>query len=182
MFPCRIADHAELRLIPADDAETLFALIEDNRDHLDVWMLWSSLIRSADDARAAVGAWAEKYAAGNGFHVGIYVDGQLAGGMACRFIDRQNHKAEIGYWLVPQQVGKGIVARACTLVINHLFAAEKLHRIEIQAVTTNGRSRAVAERLGFTLEGVLRESGYFVGQFHDHALYALLDRDWTANR
>ncbi len=180
MFPCRIDNHAEMRVIPDSDAETLFSLIDRNRDHLDVWMLWSSLIRSEDDARAAVRAWAAKYAAGNGFHVGVYVDGQLAGGMACRYIDRENSRTEIGYWLVPEQVGKGIVVRACTLIINDLFAVEKMHRIEIQAVTANTRSRAVAERLGFTLEGIVRESGYFVGKFHDHALYSLLDREWAS--
>lgn len=181
MFPCRIDDHIEMRVMQDSDANALFDLISHNRDHLDVWMRWSSMVQTLDDARSVIQAWADKYEAGNGFHVGVYIDGKLAGGIACRFINRESSKTEIGYWLVPEQVGKGIVSRACTLVIDHLFNVEKLHRIELQAVAGNVKSRAVAERLGFKLEGILRESEWFIGRFHDHALYSLLDREWTTS-
>jgi ribosomal-protein-serine acetyltransferase len=71
-----------------------------------------------------------------------------------------------------------LVTRAARAVIDALFTREALHRIEIQAVIDNAPSRAVAERLGFQLEGIKRESEWITSAFRDHAFYALLEQDW----
>ncbi len=53
-----------------------------------------------------------------------------------------------------------------------------MHRITIRARTDNVRSRAVAERLGFTFEGVMREALLVQEDHHDAALYSLLRNEW----
>jgi len=177
-FPTRVDDGIEMRPFQPEDAEVLIDLITRNRERLDRWMRWTAPVKTLDDARSLIRQFQERLAGGDSYHVGLWVDGQLAGGIAVRGIDRDNGNSEIGYWLGEEYVGKGLVTRSCRLVINDLFQNEGVHRIEIQAVSDNFPSRAVAERLGFTFEGIRRECIWITDAFKDHALYALLDREW----
>jgi RimJ/RimL family protein N-acetyltransferase len=49
-----------------------------------------------------------------------------------------------------------------------------LHRVEAIVAVTNERSTYLLRRLGFAREGLLRDSFFGGGRFHDHELYALL--------
>ncbi len=182
MFPLRIADDLELRPLAITDAEALRALIAGNRAHLDPWLRWSGRVHTLDDARALIERFALKQETADGFHAGLWLDGQLIGGIVCHGINRESRKSEIGYWLSAANTGKGIVTRACRAVIAELFTGEDLHRLEIQCATDNFRSRAVAERLGFTFEGVKRELEWLTTRYADHALYSLLRQEWEAAR
>ncbi len=182
MFPAYIDDGIVLRPLEAPDSAAMFDLIARNRAHLDPWLRWSGRIKAREDAEQLIQRFAAKYAAGDGFHAGLWVDEVLAGGIVAHFINRESCKTEIGYWLGAEFTGKGLVTRACRVVIDSLFADEQLHRIEIQCVTDNQRSRAVAERLGFRFEGIKRESEWITSAFRDHALYALLDYEWRRTR
>ena len=178
LFPLSIPYDLELRPLTDDDAERMFALITHNRAHLDAWLRWSGRVQTVDDVSALIQRFTAKQLAGDGFHAGIWFQGQFAGGLVCHFINRESNKTEIGYWLGAAYTGKGIITRACRSVITNLFAHEKMHRVEIQCVVENKPSRAVAERLGFTLEGIKRESDWITSAYRDHCMYALLDREW----
>ena len=55
------------------------------------------------------------------------------------------------------------------------------HRIEIQAAADNRRSRAVAERLGFTFEASMRDGHRHPdGTYVDQVVYGLLEHEWPA--
>jgi ribosomal-protein-serine acetyltransferase len=178
VFPLQIDPEIEVRPFAASDAEAMFALICRNRAHLDPWLRWSGRVQSLEDTRQLIQRFADKQAVGDGFHAGLWVGGALAGGVVVHFINRESRKSEIGYWLGAEYVGQGLVTRAARAVIERLFSVEGMHRIEIQAVIDNLPSRAVAERLGFTLEGIKRESEWITSAFRDHAMYALLEQDW----
>jgi ribosomal-protein-serine acetyltransferase len=179
-FPLKIDGDIELRLFAQNDAQILHELITHNRNHLDQWMRWSARVQTLENVHDFIQKASERYQAKEGFHVGLWYHGQLVGGIACRDINYESHHAEIGYWLGKEFVGKGLVTRCCQTVIRRLFEDEQMHRIEIQCVTDNVRSRAVAERLGFVFEGVRRESEWITSSFRDHALYSLLVHEWKA--
>jgi ribosomal-protein-serine acetyltransferase len=52
------------------------------------------------------------------------------------------------------------------------------NRVEIRADVENRRSRAIPERLGFELEGVLRQAQRLGETYRDQVVYAVLARDW----
>lgn len=86
--------------------------------------------------------------------------------------------AEIGYALSTAYQGVGIMPQALTLLLAELFLRSKLDRIEARCATDNSRSQRVLDKLGFQLEGHLRD--YFVlrGKRVDNYLYAILRRDF----
>ena len=82
-------------------------------------------------------------------------------------------KLEIGYWLGTAHHGKGFATEAVHAMV--AFARDVLgaKRLEITSDVANAKSRAVAERTGFTLEGILRQARRNVqGGLADHCMYA----------
>jgi ribosomal-protein-serine acetyltransferase len=69
------------------------------------------------------------------------------------------------------------MTECCRAFIAHAFETWKLNRITIECATENTRSRGVPERLGFKLEGVVRQSEWLHDRYVDHALYGLLKSD-----
>ena len=84
----------------------------------------------------------------------------------------------LGYWLARDAQGRGLITRGVAAMLDHAFGPWRLHRVEIRAAPDNARSRAVPERLGFTLEGRLRDAERHPGGFRDLVVYALLAPDW----
>jgi ribosomal-protein-serine acetyltransferase len=66
-------------------------------------------------------------------------------------------------------------------MIAYAFCSLNVNRVEIRAEPSNTRSRAVAERLGFTMEGILRQVVNMGDRFADRAVYSLLREEWQDN-
>src|SRR5512143_1091537 len=99
MDPIPLGPNQLLRPLTQADATAVHALITANREHLDRWLRWSSAVRSLSDVSALVAQFQDKLSRGDGFHLGLWVEGELAGGCVCWYIQRQNRNSEIGYWL-----------------------------------------------------------------------------------
>ncbi len=63
------------------------------------------------------------------------------GGCGLNNINAQHKKGEIGYWLLPEFWGKGIITEAAPLVCAYGFTHFNLHRIEAVVETDNGNSK-----------------------------------------
>lgn len=86
---------------------------------------------------------------------------------------------EVGFTLAPEHRGRGYATEAVGVLLEHLFApGSPVHRVEARLDPRNTRSAALLERLGFTLEGVLREAYWDAGEWVDDAIYALLGREY----
>jgi ribosomal-protein-serine acetyltransferase len=168
-------DGVELRRLELDDAEGLQRVIEANRDRLRPWMWWADG-STLETTRGFIQAAIDNDVVDP---LGICVDGEVVGAIgATAQIETRNH--EIGYWIGASHEGRGVVTRACRALITHLFAGG-CHRVVLTAGVGNARSRAVAERLGFTFEGTLREAGHHEGGYFDVAVYGLLESEWPTS-
>lgn len=170
-----------LRVLDEHDLGELHALIERNRARLARWIHWAQGQTEADTL-AFIRRARAKEQDGSGFSRGIVTaNGKLAGVVGLT-IDRQNRSGAIGYWLDAESEGKGIVTAATAALVEHSFTQGRLLRVEIRADVENRASRAVPERLGFTLEGIARQA-YSVSDEHqsDDAVYSLLADDPARN-
>ena len=80
------------RPVTRSDAPAMHALLVNNRAHLDRWLRWSGPLRSEADVSGFIAMFRKKQHEGSGFHLGIRVDGALAGGVVCWRIDWQKPK------------------------------------------------------------------------------------------
>lgn len=178
-FTRELGDGVALALRDLTTVERLHELTEKNLDRLRRWEPWAQaepdLEGGRDYTRLGMTAWAE----GRSLPCVILVDGVVVG-TAGASVNDYTQTAELGYWIDADYEGRGVVTRAVSALLDQLFGVRGIARAEIRAGAENTRSRAVAERLGFVHEGVLR-AGLPVGEVRqDLAVYGLLAEDWAA--
>ena len=99
--------------------------------------------------------------------------GRLLGGTGLHRMDWAVRRFEIGYWIRPEAAGQGHVSEAVKLLVAMAFGLLAARRIEIRCDPRNVKSRAVAERCGFELEGILRNETLGVdGHPRDTCVYS----------
>jgi ribosomal-protein-alanine N-acetyltransferase len=87
-------------------------------------------------------------------------------------IQHQHRKAELGYWLLPDYWGRGIMRPALEAVCAYGFEKLNLHRLEAYVETQNAASARLLQKLGFAHEGTLHESEIKHGNFISLDIYA----------
>jgi RimJ/RimL family protein N-acetyltransferase len=83
-------------------------------------------------------------------------------------------RAAVGYWLAPGARGRGAATHAARLLARWAFAELGLARLELTCSPDNEASQRVAERCGFSREGLLRSHVPFKGARRDSVIYSLL--------
>ncbi|MCB0582845.1 MAG: GNAT family N-acetyltransferase [Phaeodactylibacter sp.] len=86
----------------------------------------------------------------------------------------EHRKAEIGFWLLPEYWGKGIMSEALPLVCDYGFGKMGLHRIEAFVESENQNSKTAMSKLGFRLEGTMVDCEIKNGRFISLDIYACL--------
>jgi ribosomal-protein-serine acetyltransferase len=178
-----LSDGVQLRSLTEADVKELFGLIEANRSYLAPWMPWAAG-QTVDGTAEFVRKSIKQEADDDGFQVAVIVDGAIAGVLGHE-VDRENRTTTIGYWLAEDQQGRGLMTAAVKRLLEHAFDELRLNRVGIEVAPNNPRSRALAERLGFREEGVLREAERFADDdYRDLVLYSMLASEWSrgANR
>ena len=182
IFPIVIDSDLQLRLLENQDAMRLFQLVDSSRTHLRKWLPFVDDYRSVDDATEFISRCREKLDDRSGLGIGIWSNGDMAGVVTYDYLDWNNLATRIGYWLGNTFEGRGLMTRTCRALVDLAFHKMHLNRVEIWCASENERCRRVPERLGFKLEGILRERERGLGRFLDIASYALLAREWKITR
>ncbi len=178
MFSYKIDDNTELRLLEERHAEQVFALITEKRErHPELDKNFS-----LEDAQKKIKCDLALFAENKGLGVGIWYEGNLAGGVRYHEIDWANRVTELGYWINSRFEGKGLVIKTCRVLIDYAFNKLGLNRVVISCVAENLKSRAIPEKLGFRQEGVLRQSEWLQDRFVDMVIYGLLANEWQGDK
>lgn len=92
----------------------------------------------------------------------------------------RNRSAEFGYYLPEQNRGQGYGQEMVTRFLHSMYTDEEwdLHKLYATTASANHASVKLLKRLGFHLDGILREH-YFIGdQIQDQLHFSLLKREW----
>ena len=177
-----IDEHLKLQQMGLEDAERMFERVEHNRAELREWMGWVDGSKSPADTKAFIQGTIDQAAAGKGYQMLILWDEEMVGVCGQHQVNLLNHCVSMGYWLCKDYQGRGIMTRACEVMVRMAFEEQGLHRLELRAGIENYKSRAVAERLGFTYEGVCREGEFLYDRYADLMVYSLLKHEWEQAR
>jgi ribosomal-protein-serine acetyltransferase len=181
MFRYDLAGGLSLRLLEESDAEELVRVIAANRDYLARWLPWVEATSNDVDTRLDfIRRTRRQFADNDGFQAAIVEDDQIIGVVGFHGVDWNNRSTSIGYWLAEDRQRRGTMTDAVRALTTHAFRVWKLNRVEIRVSTRNLRSAAIPKRLGFSEEGVLRQSERLGDAFEDIAVYAMLAQDWRS--
>jgi ribosomal-protein-serine acetyltransferase len=171
-----------LRPDSADDAGRLFAVVDANRDYLRQWLPWLDGSRSEADTLAFVVRALKEEEEGRGITRLIEFQGAIAGVVGFHGMNVLNRNSEIGYWLAEECQGRGIMTACVERLVRYAFEERAFHRVAIHVAVDNAKSRAIPERLGIQIEGVMREAGWLYDHYVDLVLYALVRSDGEGPR
>jgi ribosomal-protein-serine acetyltransferase len=178
----RVDDETDLRLQREQDAEEYLALIDGDRARLRTFMEWVDEITRIEDELGFLTDRVDEYDRGAGVPFAVWHRGRIVGATGTVTMDRTHDSAEVGYFVVGEAEGKGIMTRAVSAFVEHLFEAEGMNRLSARIMTENHRSIALIERLGFAREGVHREAYKLRDVHRDLVVYSLLRSEWEARR
>jgi UDP-4-amino-4,6-dideoxy-N-acetyl-beta-L-altrosamine N-acetyltransferase len=89
--------------------------------------------------------------------------------------------ADWGFYTSPD-APKGTGRKLGVTALNHAFGSLKIHKVCGLAIEGNQASINFHKRLGFALEGVLRDQQRIEGTYHDLHCFGLLAREWQPDK
>lgn len=177
MKTLKVTDGIELRPFEVTDSNLCYEIIVKNRIFLEPWLPWIRRTHSVSDLQKRFEWFLEKMKTQEAANLGIWHSNKIVGGIGYFGHDPENHLLEIGFWIIEDAQGKGIATASCKVLQDYLFDEVKINRIEMRCSPQNERSQAVANRLGYSLEGTIRENLLINGLYQDLLLYSLLKRE-----
>ncbi len=93
-------------------------------------------------------------------------------------VDFQNNKAEIGYVLSPEYHHMGLASEAVERILRFAFDKVCFERLEAHIMEENIPSRKLAEKHGFTLDGIMKKYLFVKGEYKNICIYSLLREDF----
>jgi len=179
IFPQLETERLVLREIVPSDAEDLFRIFSDE----ETMEYWSSRpFTSVGQAVRLIESISRQVREGTGIHWAITQrgDDRLIGKCGYNEWRKAHRRGDISYIVARELWGRGVVSEAIRAVIDYGFDHMNLHSVEAGVTPGNDGSTRMLEKLGFCLEGHLRESFLVEDVFVDSLIYSLLRKDWTA--
>lgn len=177
-FPNLETTRLRLREITPDDSPTLFAI------HSDVnAMRWFGTDPMNEPAEAdklveTFASWRQMPNPGTRWGIALKSDGMLIGTCGLFKWNRGWKSCAIGYELHRPLWGQGIMREALRASLGWGFESMKLNRVEAQVHPENLPSLKLLAALGFVREGVLRQAGFWLGEYRDLIQLSLLEADF----
>jgi ribosomal-protein-alanine N-acetyltransferase len=174
-FPNLETERLLLRRVNENDVNEVFAL-RSNPETMKY--IPRPLVKTTDDALEHIAMIDSKIINNEGINWAItYKDNpKLIGIIGHYRIKPEHFRAEVGYMLLPEYNGKGIVSEAVKEVVKYGFNEMKLHSIEAIIDPENFGSEKVLQKCGFVKEAHLKENEFYEGRFLDTVIYSILNK------
>lgn len=175
MYTARIDTDVVLKEVTINDAAVIFRAVDTHRDYLRTWLPFVDSMKQVSDEEAFLsGVLAVPYE-NRDLVFKIEKNAVFCGLAGFHFTDKPNHRTEIGYWLLPEFQGNGIMTKCVRHLCLWATAHRDIHRIQIRCAAGNAPSNAIPQRLGFRFEGTERDGELLSsGEYTDIRVYSIL--------
>lgn len=163
------------RLVPPD-AEAVFRIFADAAvtQYYDL-----ETFTTLEQASQLIQRQTDRFEQQAGVRWGIALPGDNVIIGSCGYIfDKPHAHAGLGYELGQAFWRRGFMTEALEAIIRFGFERLALNRIQALVMRDNRASVQLLHKLGFQEEGILRESKFFKGQFHDLHCFSLLKKEY----
>lgn len=170
-----------LRAPRVGDGAEVNAAIRESREQLAPWLPFAAKMPSVAEteewARQAAAAFIQRTALA---YILVLADDKSVSGVSeLRPRSWEVPSFEIGYWCRTRREGRGYIGEAVGALSRLAFEGLGANRVEIRMDARNERSRRVAERAGYRLEGTLRHHQRDLqGGLRDTLVFALLPEEY----
>ncbi|HEY3502214.1 MAG TPA: GNAT family protein [Actinocatenispora sp.] len=103
--------------------------------------------------------------------------GECAGEVVLNEFSAEDASCNLRIMIVPRWTGHGLGSEAISLLLDHAFGTVGLHRVSLGVYAFNPRARHVYEKVGFRLEGTLRDALRWDDRYVDEHVMAVLATD-----
>ncbi len=174
-FPNLETERLYLRRVSKEDVNEIFAL-RSNKETMKY--IPRPLAKTNEDILEHIATIDSKIENNEGINWAITLKNnpKLIGIIGHFRIKPEHFRAEIGYMLLPEYHGKGIIVEAIKETLNYAFQTMKLHSIEAIIDPENYASERVLQKSGFVKEAHLKENEYYEGRFLDTVIYSILNK------
>lgn len=165
------------------DGRGLNEAVAETIDELRPWMPWAQSVPTVEESEENIRHAHVDFLARRDLRLNLYLKGTdiFVGGSGLHRIDWEVRKFEIGYWCRKRFMGHGYITEAVLGITRFAFEVLGARRVEIRCDARNIRSRKVAERAGYTLEGTLRHDALDnEGRPRDTLLFSMIAADYMA--
>jgi ribosomal-protein-serine acetyltransferase len=174
-----MVDHLVLKDLSLEQAEPFFEHIQANRDAYDDTIPFVSRTHSAETMRENIARNLKRQETGEAELYTLWDGERMAGYFLVREKEPEARWAEIGYMIGKEWRGKGITKNICDLIIEELFDQQGMQKIVICCNDDNLASIGMAKKLGFRLEGNLRNHFVVNGKVRNMLCFGLLKEEWA---
>ncbi len=165
------------------DAPLLAASVTESLEHLLPWMPWAAAEPEPIDTKVErLRQFRAKFDLNQDFIYGIFnpQENRLLGGTGLH--TRIGDSAlEIGYWIHKDFTNRGYATETSAALTKVAFEVSKVQRVEIHCSVENVRSAAVPRKLGFTLDGTLRQRSFANGHMSDHMIWSIMSEEYPGS-
>ncbi|UTE75588.1 GNAT family N-acetyltransferase [Rossellomorea sp. KS-H15a] len=151
-------ERLELRMPQPGDGRAVNAAIKASLSDLQPWLGFARSNPSVEETETNTREAHAKFITRESLRYLIFLKdtNEFVGSTGFHNIDWSVPKFEIGYWIDTRMSGNGYMAEAVGKLTEMALNELNGKRVEIRCESTNDKSRAVPERLGYELEGILR--------------------------
>lgn len=169
-------ERLQIRMPKPGDGKAVYQAIQASAEDLKPWMPFAHAVQSEEDLEINIRQAHIQFLSREDLRLHLF-DKESGGFIASSGLHRINWdipKFEIGYWIDSRFSGKGYITEAVIAISAFAFNELKAKRVEIRCDKNNLRSRAVAERAGFSLEGILKNDALSADgrELRDTCIYA----------
>ncbi|WP_113928718.1 GNAT family N-acetyltransferase [Bacillus sp. P14.5] len=182
-FPERIeTNRLYIKPCKPGDGEMVHEAINSSIKTLSEWMPFAQKEQSIEEVEEGIRQSYAQFIARKDFLLHIFEkeSDEMVGSTGYHRMDWKAGSVEIGYWGVSKHSGKGYITESVKELTRFAFEHFAANRVEIRCDELNIASRRIPERLGYTLEGILRRDSLSADGKHlrNTCVYSVLTDEW----